>query len=94
MDASEGPDPARALAVDITPTERLVVAADREWIERIDKTVIEVFGAAFVAASLLAFAGALMFGSLPEAPAALDQQSSRSDHRRRHSSTHAGQRSS
>ena len=62
IDPSEGPDPARALAVDITPTQRLVVAADREWIERIDKTVIAVFGAAFVAASLIAFAGALMFG--------------------------------
>jgi signal transduction histidine kinase len=63
IDPSEGPDPARAQAVDITPTQRLVVAADREWIERIDKTVIEVFAAAFVAASLLAFAGALMFGN-------------------------------
>jgi signal transduction histidine kinase len=62
LDPREGPDPARALAVDITPTQRLVVATDREWIERIDKTVIAVFAAAFVAASLLAFAGALMFG--------------------------------
>ena len=61
-DPGEGPDPARALAIDIAPEQRLVVAADREWIERIDKTVIEVFVAAFVAASLIAFAGALMFG--------------------------------
>ena len=92
VDPSEGPDPARALAVDITPTQRLVVAADREWIERIDKTVIAVFGVGLrrrLAARLRRRADVRR---LFEAAAALDQQRSRSDHRRRHSRTDAGQR--
>lgn len=61
VDSGERPDAGRGLAVDLSPSERLVVAADREWIERIDQTLLELFGAAFVAACLLAFAGALIF---------------------------------
>ncbi|HEX8841373.1 MAG TPA: HAMP domain-containing sensor histidine kinase [Sphingomicrobium sp.] len=63
VDPNEGPDTARALAVDLSPSERLVVAADREWIERIDDTVVGVFGAAFIVACLLALAGAGILGS-------------------------------
>src|SRR5438270_6737934 len=53
----------RGIAVDLAPLERLLVAADREWVERIDRTVISVFVAAFLAACLLAFGGALLFGN-------------------------------
>lgn len=60
VDPGEGPDAGRGLAVDLSPRERLLVAADREWIERIDRTVLELFGAAFVAACVLGFGSALV----------------------------------
>ena len=63
IDPNGGPDTAHALAVDISPNERLVVATDREWIERIDNTVIGVFGGAFLLACLLALGGAAFLGS-------------------------------
>jgi signal transduction histidine kinase len=63
VDPREGPDSARGLALDLSPSERLLVAADREWIERIDRTVIEVFGLAFLAACLLGLGGAVMLGN-------------------------------
>lgn len=63
IDSSEGPDSARGIGVDLSPRERLLVAADREWVERIDRTVISVFAIAFLAACILAFAGAMLFGS-------------------------------
>ncbi|MEG3155843.1 sensor histidine kinase [Sphingomonas sp. RB1R13] len=62
-DPSEGADAARALAIDLSPNERLVVAADREWIEQIDQTILIVFAMGFLAVCLLGFAGALLFGS-------------------------------
>jgi signal transduction histidine kinase len=60
IDPGEGPDAGRGLAVDLSPGERLLVVADREWIERIDRTLLELFGAAFVAACLLGFGSALV----------------------------------
>ena len=60
IDPHEGPDAARGLAVDLSPGERLLVAADREWIERIDRTLLELFGAAFVSACLLGFGSAVV----------------------------------
>jgi signal transduction histidine kinase len=63
IDSTEGPDAGRGLAVDLSPRERLLVAADREWIERIDRTLLELFGAAFVAACLLGFISALVFAN-------------------------------
>ena len=60
MDPHEGPDTARGYAVDLSPSERLLVAADREWIERIDRTVLELFGAAFLIACLLGFGSAVV----------------------------------
>jgi signal transduction histidine kinase len=60
IDPREGPDAGRGLAVDLSPHERLLVAADREWIEQIDRTLLEMFGAAFVAACLLGFVSALV----------------------------------
>lgn len=59
IDPKEGPDAARGLAVDLSPNERLLVAGDREWIERIDRANLGLFGAAFLAACLLGFAGAV-----------------------------------
>jgi signal transduction histidine kinase len=63
VDPGEGLDSGRGVAVDLSPRERLLVAADREWVERIDRTVIKVFVAAFLTACLLAFGGALLFGN-------------------------------
>ncbi|MDP9086422.1 MAG: histidine kinase, partial [Pseudomonadota bacterium] len=62
-DPSEGPDSARALAIDLSPNERLVVAADREWIEQIDQTILVAFAAGFLGVCLLGLVGALLFGS-------------------------------
>lgn len=63
VDPREGPDTARGLGIDLSPRQRLLVAADREWVERIDRMVISVFAVAFLAACIAAFAGALLFGS-------------------------------
>lgn len=60
IDPREGPDAARGYAVDLSPGERLLVAADREWIERIDRTLLELFGAAFLIACLLGFGSAVI----------------------------------
>jgi signal transduction histidine kinase len=62
-DSEEGPDWARGMAVDLSPGVRLLVAADREWIEQVDDIVISVFVVAFVVACLIALGGALLFGS-------------------------------
>lgn len=63
IDPSEGPDDARAIVADLSPHERLVVAADSDWIDQIDRTVITVFGFAFLGASLLALLGAIALGA-------------------------------
>lgn len=63
IDPREGDDVARAVTVDLSPSERLVVAADREWIERIDSTVIVIFSTAFIAACAAGLAGALVLGA-------------------------------
>jgi signal transduction histidine kinase len=62
IDPREGPDAARGLAVDLGDGTRLLVAADRERIEQIDRTVISVFGAAFLLVVLLGAVGALLLG--------------------------------
>jgi signal transduction histidine kinase len=61
-DPREGPDSARGYAIDLSPTERLVVAADDDWIEQVDKTVIAVFLGAFAVACVLGFLGAAALG--------------------------------
>ncbi|MEO8454987.1 MAG: HAMP domain-containing sensor histidine kinase [Sphingomicrobium sp.] len=63
IDPSEGPDRGRGIGIDLSPRERLLVMADREWIERIDRTVISVFAVAFLAACIIGFGGALLFGN-------------------------------
>jgi len=62
VDPHEGPDSARGIGIDVSRGERLLVADDREWIERIDATVIGVFVIAFLAACGVAFGGALVLG--------------------------------
>src|SRR6476469_5842286 len=52
LDPAEGPDAARGLAIDLSPRERLLVAADREWVEQIDRTLMKLFGAALLALCL------------------------------------------
>lgn len=62
IDPREGPDTARGLGLDLSPDERLLVAADGEWIERIDRTVIAVFIVAFGIACLFGLVGAAVLG--------------------------------
>lgn len=61
-DPKEGPDVARAQAVDLADGGRLVVAADSEAIEAIDRTILTLFGVAFAVIVVIGAAGALMFG--------------------------------
>ncbi|GAO40940.1 putative two-component histidine kinase [Sphingomonas changbaiensis NBRC 104936] len=62
IDPREGPDAGRGFAVDLGDGERLLVAADRERVEQIDRTVISVFLAGFALVVLLGIAGALLLG--------------------------------
>lgn len=61
-DPREGPDVARASTIALGDGRRLVVAADAEAIERIDATILALFGAAFVVILLVGAAGALVLG--------------------------------
>lgn len=63
VDPREGPDSGRAFALDLSPTQRLVVAADQDWVERTDRTVEVIFGLAFLAACLLGSFGAGVLGN-------------------------------
>jgi hypothetical protein len=62
IDPREGVDVARGLGVDLSPNERLLVAADGDWIERIDRTVVGVFLGAFIVACALGFLAAAVLG--------------------------------
>ncbi len=57
-DPQEGPDPARAKVTLLPGGFRLVVAADLESLEAIDRTILEMFGAAFAVLLLLGIIGA------------------------------------
>jgi signal transduction histidine kinase len=63
QDPQEGPDKARAMTVDVSPNERLVVAADSDWLEAIERTVIVIFSVAFLGFVLVGFAGSVILGS-------------------------------
>lgn len=63
VDPVEGDDAARAYALDLGPSLRLVVAEDREWIERIDGTIVGVFLAAFVALVMIDAIAMLLFAA-------------------------------
>lgn len=62
IDPEGGDDRARALVVDLPDHRRLVVAADREWIEEIGHAVLVTFAAGFLAVIGLGIAGALILG--------------------------------
>jgi signal transduction histidine kinase len=62
VDPREGPDTARGFAIDLSADERLLVAADGDWIERIDRTVVAVFLVAFAIACLFGLIGAAVLG--------------------------------
>ena len=63
VDPQEGIDPARARVTAIGADHRLVVAADLEPLERIDGTILTMFGVAFVALLGLGIVGALLLGA-------------------------------
>ncbi|MGN6818419.1 MAG: ATP-binding protein [Sphingomonas sp.] len=62
IDPIEGPDVARAEAVDLARGDRLVVAADSEAIEAIDATILWLFGGAFAVVLAVGIIGALLLG--------------------------------
>lgn len=62
-DPEEGLDEARALTIDLSPKERLVVAIDDDWLEEIEKLIVIIFSLAFACSIIVGFAGALVFGS-------------------------------
>ncbi len=62
-DPNEGPDVARAITIDLSPSQRLVVAVDSDWLENIEHIVIVVFFAAFLAALAIGTGGAVILGS-------------------------------
>lgn len=63
QDTLEGPDTARAWAVDLSDGTRLVVGADRSVVERVDHMLGGIFLAAFAVALLLSLTGALLLGA-------------------------------
>ena len=65
VDPREGPDPARALATDLPGGYRLVVAQDAEDLERIDHTILTLFGIAFGTIVVLGIGAALLLGGYP-----------------------------
>ncbi|WP_309660844.1 HAMP domain-containing sensor histidine kinase [Sphingomonas sp.] len=62
VDGSGGTDSARGLVIELPDHRRLVVAADREWIERIDQTVLGTFAIGFVILIGFGLGGALLLG--------------------------------
>jgi len=66
IDPAEGADSAHAIAVDLTPGERLVVAIDSDWIETIERIILIVFAAGFAGACLVGFGGAAILGNYLE----------------------------
>lgn len=65
-DPQEGPDAARAMTVDLSPDERLVVAVDSEWLEGIERIVVIIFSLAFAGFVVVGFGGAMIVGSYLE----------------------------
>lgn len=63
VDPLEGPDPARAQVTPLAGGYRLVVAADLESLEAIDRTILVMFGAAFAALLLLGIVGVLLLAA-------------------------------
>ena len=66
IDPREGPDRARTIVTDLSPGLRLVVGADTDWVERVERIVLMVFGAGFLGACALGFGGAVILGGYLE----------------------------
>ena len=62
VDPREGPDSGRGLGVELGDGATLLVAADRDRIEQIDRTIVSVFAAAFLLVVGLGAGGALLLG--------------------------------
>lgn len=62
-DPDEGPDAARAKTVMLPGGYRLTVAADKEPLEHIDDTILEIFAVAFAGLLVLGLGGALALGA-------------------------------
>ena len=63
-DPGEGPnDDARAAVVDLPSGNRIVVAVDSEWVERVEGVVILIFTLAFIGSLVVGFGGAVILGS-------------------------------
>ncbi|WP_338468179.1 ATP-binding protein [Novosphingobium sp. ZN18A2] len=62
IDPKEGADPARALVTDLSDGYRLVVAADLEPLEEIDRTILTIFGVACVALVGIGALGTFLLG--------------------------------
>jgi signal transduction histidine kinase len=62
VDPVDGPDQARALAVDLSDGSRLVVAADTDPLEQIDRTILLLFEVAFCVVVTLGIGGGLVLG--------------------------------
>lgn len=62
-DPAEGPDEALAVTTDLAPDLRLVVATDREWLERVDQTIITVFAMGFLGVGVLGGIGTFAFAA-------------------------------
>jgi signal transduction histidine kinase len=63
VDPVEGPDALRALTTTMPDGRTLVVAAESEALERMDRTILMLFGAAFVVVVGLGGVGALLLGT-------------------------------
>ncbi|MEJ2457416.1 MAG: HAMP domain-containing sensor histidine kinase, partial [Novosphingobium sp.] len=61
-DPVEGPDPARALTVLLPDGSRLVVAADKQKVERIDDIIVSLFALALLLILLFGASAALLIG--------------------------------
>lgn len=66
QDPQQGPDQARAISVDLSPKERLVVAIDDDWLEDIERLIVIIFCFAFAGSIVVGFGGALILGSYLE----------------------------
>lgn len=62
-DPAEGPEEARAISIDLSPKERLVVAIDDDWLDEIEKLIVVIFSLAFAGSIVVGFGGALVLGS-------------------------------
>lgn len=63
-DPGEGPgDSARAAIVDLPNGNRVVVAVDSEWVERVEGVVVIIFSLAFIGVLVVGFGGAVILGS-------------------------------